>query len=197
MKGQFKIVFGLMLVLVGVLGILSSLDVIYFNIWSFWAYIYFGIGLVFELGYFTGKRKNGGLLIVGGIFLVIGAIFIACTLYSWGLMYDLWPLFIIAPGFGFLQAYVIHKRSLGFLIPAGILLFIGIAFLNYTLFRYNENIVLSVGLIVFGILILFKPNNRLKDKKQVEINKEPVVASTVVGETVYSEVVVDEVEEEL
>jgi len=178
MKGQFRIIFGLVLLVVGALGILASLDIIYFSIWSLWAYIYFGMGLVFEVGYFSGKRKSGGLLIVGGIFLVIGALFILCTLYSWGLMYDLWPMFILAPGFGFIQAYLIHKKSIGFLIPAAILLFIGLIFLNYTVFGYNNNLVISIMLIIFGLMIVFKPNNQAK-----RIQPEQVEYNTVVNET--------------
>lgn len=175
MKGHFKVVFGILLVIVGALGVLSNMDLINFNIWSMWAYIYFGIGVLFEIAYFTGRRKSGGLLIVAGIFMVIGAVFILCTLYSWRLMVDLWPLFIVAPGFGFLQAYFIHDRSVGFLIPAGVLMFIGITFMNYTVFGWDQNMVLSVTIVLIGLAILMKPSRKRKipttTQSEVDQNK--------------------------
>jgi predicted membrane protein len=184
MKGQFKVVFGIILIAIGVLGVLTNMDIIDFDVWSLWAYIYFGIGVLFEVAYFTSGRKSGGLLIVAGIFLVIGAIFILCTLFSWGLMVDLWPLFIVAPGFGFIQTYFIHKRRTGYLIPGAILLFIGAIFMNYMVFGWNQNIVFSVAIVLIGLAILVKPS-KTKRKVSSEMENEAVYNQNQVNEETY------------
>jgi hypothetical protein len=77
--------------------------------------------------------------------------FFYCVFEGWYMMRDIWPLFIVAPGFGFLLMYLFGKKEQGLLIPGGILTAVGLFFLvGTTEYDYLWPIVL----IAVGIALL-------------------------------------------
>lgn len=163
MNRNLKVVFGLLLIALGAIGILETYDVVSFSFFSIWTYVLLGLGIIFEVAYFSGERKTGGLLIAGGILIVIGGMFVAASLISWHMMADIWPLIILAPGFGLLQAHVIHKKDRGMLTASLILIGISVMFFNVTLFGLDSYILISIVLILLGAYMVFKPNKKKTD----------------------------------
>ncbi len=69
-------------------------------------------------------RKN---IIMGSIFVLLGLVFLAAQFYdfSWE---ELWPLFMLAAGAGFLVGYFANRRNYGLLMPATLMLLYGSLF---------------------------------------------------------------------
>ena len=164
MKNITSVVIGIVLILFGALGILSSFDVISLRFYEFWPFILLVVGLIFEIGYFVARAKDPGHLIPGGILITVAAIFIVCVLLGWHMMELLWPLFIMAPGVGLFQYYIFGGRELGVLIPSLILLGFGGSFIVNELYDVSSfSMIFSLLIILIGAVILLK-----KDKKPAQ-----------------------------
>lgn len=122
-------------------------------------------GLMFEAGYFS-KRDNPGLLVPGGILTVIGGTFLFSTFTNWHYSYYTWPMYLLAVSFGLFQLYWFGKKEKALLIPIGILAFVALSayvrmLTNLWIFNIlRADFVFPVVLILVGILILFKNNNK-------------------------------------
>ena len=141
---------GIMLIALGVLFLIANLS--HYNLESLWPVFVLGPGVAFIVMFFR-DRNNYGVLMPGTILTVIGLLFFACTMYGWDQMERLWPLFIMAPGLGFVMMYLFGKHERGLLIPAGILTGLGLVFLM----GINESDYLSPAvLILLGLLFLIR-----------------------------------------
>jgi len=114
-------------------GILIALGCIFlayniygFDVETYWP-LFFTIPIVLFLGAFITNRRNGGVLVPVGIFVVLGAMFQYCELEGWYHMEWLWPGFLLAPGLGLFLFYLTNREK-GLLIPAGILTGLSIIF---------------------------------------------------------------------
>lgn len=161
-------VLGSIFIILGVLFLLKNFDIIgpfwsYFNIGfiisRFWPAIFFLLpGLLFHLGYFSGKRRDPGVLVPGGILLVLGAAFQINMLFGgWDIM---WPVYIFSVAFGLFELYAFGTRDRGLLIPIGILgglsVLFFISFSANRLLSFNTKpFIVPVVLIAVGLLVLF------------------------------------------
>jgi hypothetical protein len=168
MKRSGKVLGGILIIL-GVLFLLDNLNIIdpiagYFNIGfiigKFWATLFLIIpGLMFHLGFFSGNRRNPGLLVPGGILLVLGVVFQINMLFGgWSI---LWPLYIFSVAFGLFELYVFGSRDKGLLIPVGILSGISAIFffsfsLSSLLSFSTRSFVLPIIMIGAGLAVLFR-----------------------------------------
>ncbi|MDI9483371.1 MAG: DUF5668 domain-containing protein [Bacillota bacterium] len=153
-----KFVWGIILVCVGCLLILSNLGVVpSFGrlIGLFWPLIIIFTSLMFHFGYYT-NRKNVGLLVPGGILLTVGIICQASML--WGLWGFLWPGFILAPAVGLFELYIFGNQEKGLLIPVGILSGLSLIFftMNFRALGTFARYLVPIILIIIGISILYK-----------------------------------------
>jgi hypothetical protein len=98
-------------------------------------------------------RKNFGLFMPGSVLTVTGILFFICTFTGWGQMEELWPLFIMAPGIGFVMMYAFGKHERGLLIPAGILIGLGLIFLADS---FHNEFLWPIVLILVGLLFLLR-----------------------------------------
>ncbi len=113
-------------------------------------------GLIFEFSYFLKPtRGNAGLLVPGGVLLVISAIFYINIFFGWHMMSSLWPLFIMAPAFGLFQLFLFGGHEPGLLIPVFILGGLSLFFLSFSALGQFAGYILPVGLICFGVILLF------------------------------------------
>ncbi len=141
---------GIMLIILGVLFLIANFANVHLD--ALWPVFVLGPGVAFIVMFFR-DRNNYGVLMPGTILTVIGALFFACTVYGWDQMEHLWPLFIMAPGLGFVMMYLFGKHERGLLIPAGILTGLGLVFL----LDANESEYLWPGvLILVGLLFLVR-----------------------------------------
>jgi hypothetical protein len=141
---------GIMLIILGVLFLIANFANVHLD--ALWPVFVLGPGVAFIVMFFR-DRNNYGVLMPGTILTIIGLLFFACTVYGWDQMEHLWPLFIMAPGLGFVMMYLFGKHERGLLIPAGILTGLGLVFL----LDANESEYLWPGvLILVGLLFLVR-----------------------------------------
>lgn len=160
MKSGSRIL-GIGLILIGLLSILVSFNVIDIEFWEVWPFILLVLGLMFEIGFFTGSKKDPGLLVPGGILITISMIFIINIVFGWYMMSYIWPMFILAPGLGLLQLYLFSPKSnrAGILIPTTILLLLGTYFLLGNFYYFvNFSLFISIVIIIVGLMLIFKRN---------------------------------------
>ncbi len=165
MKKNSGSVIGIGLIVIGLFSVLVNVNIIDIEFWELWPFFILALGLVFEIGYFTGNKKDVGLLVPAGILMTISCIFIVNVIFGWYMMSYLWPLFIMAPGIGIFQMYVFSKnRDAGLLIPSGLSLAIGGYFLISNFFNFVDfPLFISIVLIVIGLLLVFKKSVKLPE----------------------------------
>ena len=142
---------GILLIILGVLLLAGNLG--HFSLLDFWPVLIVLAGVLFIIQW-IGDRENYGLLLPATILIVTGLLFLYCQLYGWYHMGDLWPIFIMAPGAGFILMYLLGRQEAELLIPGGILLAVGIVFLSASDWAWRW---WPAVLIVVGILILLRP----------------------------------------
>lgn len=137
-------VLGGILVALGILFLIRNVD-IFEPVWriinpgallaKFWPSLFLLLpGALFHYGYFSGSRRNPGLLVPGGILLVLGLVFQFNMLFGgWDIT---WPLIIFSVAFGLFELYIFGNREKGLLIPIGILS--GLSFLFFFSFSLSR-----------------------------------------------------------
>lgn len=141
---------GIILIVLGILFLIANFSNVRLD--AVWPIFVLGPGVAFIVVFFR-DRKDYGLLMPGTILTVIGLLFFACTLNGWEQMQHLWPLFMMAPGLGFVMMYLFGKHERGLLIPAVILVGLGLIFL----LDANESEYLwPIVLIAAGLLFLIR-----------------------------------------
>ncbi len=163
MRNSGKVVGGI-LICFGILFLLQNFGL--FNFWSIfgfmisrlWASLFIILpGLLFHFKFFSGNRRDPGLLVPGGILLVIGATLQFNMLFGgWGVT---WPFFIFSVAFGLFELYWFGNRERGLLIPVGILG--GLSAIFFLSFSLSEIMSFDTGpyaipvvLIVIGFIVL-------------------------------------------
>lgn len=145
-------IFGLGLILFGILLLFQNFGYIRINFSDIWPFFVILAGLGFWLGY-LGNRENYGLIMPGTILIVYGLMFLYCAVEGWYTMQYVWPFFLIGPGIGFFLMYLLGKHDRDLLIPGTILTLLGLFFFmgRTGYFRYWP-----VLLIILGIIILIR-----------------------------------------
>ena len=152
---KINYIFGLLLLFIGVMLILSNfgvIEIVWDNLWPLFLLI---PGIVFELSYFI-YRKGAGLLVPGGILITYGLLFLVNVNYGWHLMDNLWPIFPLGVAIGLFQLYLFGEREKGLLIPVGILGAISLFFLINNLVFIDFGLLAGILLVLIGIWIIFK-----------------------------------------
>ncbi|MCX7709773.1 MAG: hypothetical protein N2484_07965 [Clostridia bacterium] len=175
MYKRSNMVIGIVFVLLGVLFLLRNLNI--FNVFdmfdfgniiaNMWPTLFLLIpSFIMHLSYFSGRNRDAGILVPGGILLGVG---VTCQLSMffdiWGVM---WPGFIMAVAIGLFELYLFGTRDRGLLIPVTILGGLSIIFFTTISFRelfgFGINkLILPLVLILLGVAIMIK--NDRKDKE--------------------------------
>ncbi len=139
---------GIILILLGLILLLPTFTGL--RLGELWPSFLLAAG-VFFFALYTRDRRSFGVLMPGAILTIIALLFFACIAWGWQLMASFWPVFILAPGCGFLLMYFLGTREPGLLIPGIILT--GIAFVFLTAFT-EAGVVWPALLILLGLLLL-------------------------------------------
>ena len=156
-----KMVLGLLLTGLGVALLCSNLLGFQFgNLAIHWPLLIILLGALFEWVYFTDK-KNPGLLVPGGIFLIIGLLFEFEMFTDWRFSEYTWPIYPLAVAFGLFQLYLATERPRGLLVPIGILSSIAlITWVSYILkalsLIINFGLLIPIIFIVLGLFLIFR-----------------------------------------
>ena len=156
MKKVFTIIVAVFFILVGVLGLLSSLTSFSID-WSFLgAAIPLLIGLFFEVQYFA-EKKEPGILVPGGILTVIGILVLLEHFFGDGLSEYIWPIYILSPAVGLFQFYWFGNRDKALLIPVSILSVVCLVFLMVSLYKIPPfSFMLPILLLAIGSYMIYK-----------------------------------------
>ena len=143
------IVIGIGLVLLGILFLSENFGYISFDFQNVWPVFVLLAGIGFALG-FLQDRKNYGLLMPASILIIYGLLFFYCSIEGWYQMSLLWPVFILGPGVGFIMMYLLGGREKGLLVPASILVLLGLLFLigQSGFWRFWPLALIIIGLIM-------------------------------------------------
>jgi hypothetical protein len=140
---------GLMLICLGTLFLLPAITPLESR--HLWPLILIGIGAAFVITVILDRGKYG-FLMPGSILLVLGGLFLYCSIEGWNAMSILWPLFILAPGLGFLALAFVNREERSLLTPGVILTGIGaVFFITVT----GSPLFFSAGLILVGLYLVF------------------------------------------
>lgn len=144
---------GFILIMIGILMLANNLGNWHlFSMDRLWPVFILIPGLVFELGYFSGRR-NPGVLVPGGILTTLGLLFFFETFTGWHWSAYTWPIYPLAVAIGLFQLYLFSGRPAGLLIPVFILTAVtGTAFAAMFINELNRWV--NVGLIVPCILVI-------------------------------------------
>lgn len=93
-SGRANIVFGLVLMLVGMLFLLHNLGIYYvYNIWRYWPLLLIAVGLAKALG------GRGSERTFGAIVTFVGFVFLADNVFGWHVhLGQLWPVILVIVG---------------------------------------------------------------------------------------------------
>jgi hypothetical protein len=139
---------GIILIALGILFLLPNFVAVRGR--DLWPLLMIGAGIVFYVAFFL-NRSNFGLLMPATILTVYGSLFYYCKIEGWESITTLWPFFMIGPGLGLILMYLFGKKEPGLLIPAGMLITLGLIFLlGATRFDY----LWPALLILAGLFVL-------------------------------------------
>jgi hypothetical protein len=179
MDRRGTIITAVVLIGIGAYMLLANLNVIPpYPIDQMWPGIVVLVGVMFWLGFIFGKDHDPGLAFVGTIVTLSGLFFFLFTFnvnllglgrVDWGDMALLWPVFPLIVGIAFVVLWIAGRfRDWGVLIPAGVLLLVGIGGLAFTLGNVPifQNILQwwPLLLIFFGIIVLIQSVLRPRSK---------------------------------
>jgi hypothetical protein len=167
----------LVLILIGVFFLLVNLGVLpKLSIAESWPGIVMFVGIMFWLGFIFSRGHDAGLAFVGTIITLIGAFFFLFTLHTfvpgygsiqWGDQGRLWPAYPMIVGIAFVVLWIAQRfRDGGVLIPAAILLVVGLAGFSFTLgdvtpfrdiVRFWPALLIGLGLVIL-VRAFTRPN---------------------------------------
>jgi hypothetical protein len=159
-----SLITGIILIALGIILLGDNLGFFYVSMDTFWPWFMIAAGAFFLVGWMSNREKYG-LLMPATILLVYGFLFLYTTHGRWWRMEDLWPFFLIGPGLGFLLMYQFGTKDKGLLVPASILLGLGIIFL---IGEGTGRFFWPLLLILLGILVLFRSKRKEKEIPEAE-----------------------------
>jgi hypothetical protein len=179
MDRRGTIITAVVLIAIGAYLLLANLNVIPpYPIDQMWPGIVVLVGILFWLGFIFGEDHDPGLAFVGTIVTLTGLFFFLFTFnvdvmglghVDWSEMAKLWPAFPLIVGIAFVVLWAAGRfRDWGVLIPAGILLLVGVGGFAFTLGDSSvfQNILQwsPLLLIFFGVIILIQSMVRSRSK---------------------------------
>lgn len=153
---------GIILIIIGISYLLSELHIVRSNM--IWPMFILAPGLGFLALYISSnnKRASSGLIIPGIVTTLIGLFFFYLIFAGWDKMEFLWPIFPFIVGISFFLYFFGNGRQeseRGILIPATVLVTVGILFPIIARFRYR---LWPLILIVVGAMMLISGRNSSK-----------------------------------
>lgn len=154
-----KYIWGLLLIILGIGGLVGNLFDIHLLSWgTIWPIFVLGTGLCFELAYFT-TRRNPGLLVPGGILTTIGMLFFFEEFTHWYFSGYTWPIYILAVAIGLFQLYYFGGKPVALLaVSLGLggfsMLCLVISIFGNILSWMRHSPFIPIALIGLGVLLI-------------------------------------------
>lgn len=105
---------GLVLIVIGVLVLLSNLNVPWLNMEKLWPVVLMLLGALALVSTVTGRAKDKGGIWFGVVGILAGAVFLYITLGAgeWQDMRTLWPLFPAIAGLGWIVQWLFERHAI-------------------------------------------------------------------------------------
>ena len=104
---DIKALIGFLIIVFAIVILLQNMDLIpYINMWIFWPVFLILIGLSQVL-----RPRESRQTLSGGIFIVIGLLFLLNNMDILSFRFDLWPIILLLIGFGLLRQAMIGPKS--------------------------------------------------------------------------------------
>ena len=147
---RLNLVIGICLCLLGVVLLIVSLGISLLNI-VFWPIFPIIIGVLLICFYFADKTRIG-FLMPGTILILAGLTFLVSIIAQLK-MQSLWPIFVLAPGLGFLFSYLAGDRQQFQLIWGIVLTLLAVLlfFVRSSLGIFLPLIFIVAGLVLIGL----------------------------------------------
>lgn len=130
---------GLILIFIGAILLLYKLDVFDFGWYEVYPLILMGIGVLFFTS-IIGKNQKGAVF-PGTILFLLGLFYFLRNyeIISYYYMREVWPVFLLILGLAFFAVFLTKPEDWGVLIPAAILVLLGVSFLmrEFHIIRWN------------------------------------------------------------
>jgi|Deesub1362B_J571_1020462.scaffolds.fasta_scaffold03304_2 hypothetical protein len=162
--GRLNLVIAVALLLLGVVLLLINLGMNPVALSKLWPVFPVVVGVLF-LSFSFGSGGQRAFLMPAVILVLTGLVFFFCTFTTWENMVYLWPIFVLAPGIGFLVTYAAGERNRPHLVWGGVLS--GLALLLFIFYKQLEILWPSV-LIVMGLVFLFLHLSRKSERSVPE-----------------------------
>jgi hypothetical protein len=153
-ENRGAIIPGVILVVLGILFLLPKLGI---NFGDLWPTFLLAPGLAFFAFYFISKDKvkNAGVLIPATIITLLSIYFYFESLTNWKYAEKMWPVYPLIVSMAFFVTYFAgQKKDKGLLVPAWILLAVGLLFLVINLISVN---LWPLFLILAGLYFIVFP----------------------------------------
>ncbi len=179
MDRRGTVITAVVLIAIGAYLLLANLKLIPpYPVEQLWPGLVVFVGLLFWLGFIFGHDHDAGLAFVGTIVTLTGLFFFLFTFnvdllgmgrVDWSDMGLLWPAFPLIVGIAFVVLWIAGRfRDGGLLVPAAVLLLVGIGGFGFTLGRVPifQNVLQwwPLLLIFFGVIILLQSVLRPRSK---------------------------------
>jgi hypothetical protein len=165
---------GIILIIIGAFILLRNLALFRFYWSESYPIFFILLGLVLIVAFIFYRSKS--YIFWGSVFLMLGIFFMLRNydIIDYFFMDEVWPIFLIILGIAFLVKFLVDPKDFGALIPAGILLFIGIINLLRALHyweaydyvkQYWPLLIVIVGLNII-ITAMIKNRNSMKTEQK-------------------------------
>lgn len=151
-----RIFIGIILLFLGTFMLLNHLGIIEFRFALLWPLFLLIPGLIFELSYFFGRRKNNALLVPGGILTIYGLVFFLDAYFGWPILSPLWPFLLLGVAFGLFQLYVFGYQDRSLLLPTILLTILGLSNILQSYYAFDFQLAVPIILILAGLFLIIK-----------------------------------------
>ncbi|MCR8641951.1 hypothetical protein NV379_04705 [Paenibacillus sp. N1-5-1-14] len=147
---------GVVLLVVAFILLLGKLGVFSFIGVHLWPLLVIGLGLLLHWLYFS-RHMPPTVLIPGGALVTYGVLFFICTLFGWGLMSSLWPVFILGIAVGLYEVSMFERQTGRSFLTASIVLgLVSVGLFVLTLLVQGGVYMIIILLILAGVYMIFR-----------------------------------------
>lgn len=172
MKQARMMTWGIMLVIAGVALILIQAGVIPWRS-SWWLpAVFLGLSVFFHILYFSGDRREAGLLVPGGLFLTYGLLLAASTALGGHWLWRLSGLWVAGPAVGIAEMKIASRGREGSWSAVGTLMGIAAALLMMTNTGLSFRGAAGIALVAWGAAIILHEGFHKRGGQTPEKEKE-------------------------
>ncbi|MBN1464788.1 hypothetical protein JXA02_03435 [candidate division KSB1 bacterium] len=177
-KNHSSLLIGLIFILAGVGLLLDKMRLFDFGWQETYPVIFLLLAVISFISAFSGKKNSA---FWGGVFGVLGVFYLLRNfdLIPFYLVHELWPIFLLALGLGFIALFIFNPREWGVLVPGFILTGLGVIFILESLDLIHDlfaNIVdaiwtywpLILVLIGIGLILGSYKRKEADDRKTIK-----------------------------